>query len=106
MSKSSQSINGSSRNDVSVEDLSAQIDLLKRDLSTLTHTLADFGVSKTHEATDTVKDKASELKAAGRDKAIEAQLHAEDFIRNQPATALGIAAGFGFLVGMFTRSRR
>lgn len=80
--------------DTSVEDLAKQIETLKSDLASLTQTLADYGTSK-----------SSDLAGAAKDKATEAQLHAEEFIRTQPATSLGLAAGFGFLVGMITARR-
>lgn len=58
---------------VSVDDLSRQIDILKSDI-------ADF---------------AGQLKRVGKTKA-------EEFIRTQPAIALGIASGVGFLIGLAT----
>ncbi len=80
--------------EITVDDLAAQIDTLKSDLSKLTHTLADFGVAKTEAAT-----------ASAKMKATEAQLQAEDFVRTQPATSIGLAAGLGFLVGMIASRR-
>ena len=88
--------------EVSVEDLSAQIDILKNDLSNLTQALSDYGISKTGEATRAAKDAAAQMSAASRKKAYEAQAQAEEFVHTQPATALGIAAGVGFLIGMIT----
>jgi len=90
---------------VSVEDLSAQMDILKNDLATLTKTLSDYGVSKSADASRHVRETASELQAAGREKAYQAQAQAEEFVHNQPATSLGLAAGLGFLVGMMTARR-
>lgn len=91
--------------DISVEDLSAQIDALKNDLSSLTSSLSDYGIGKAAEAKQATKEGAETLKAAASDKAIEAQLHTEEFVKTQPATALGLAAGLGFLVGMITARR-
>ena len=116
MANQKTTLNGSPK-DVSVDDLAAQIETLKGDLSELTRTFSDFGSAKTEEAARAARDKAeelrdagkakaSELHEAGRERALEAQLQAEDFMRRQPATALGIAAGVGFLVGMFASSRR
>ena len=116
MANQKQSLNGSEQN-VSVDDLAAQIDTLKNDISELTRVFSDFGSAKATEATRAVKDKAEELRSAGqekaselhqagRERALEAQLQAEDFMRRQPATALGIAAGVGFLVGMIATSSR
>ncbi|MBB3992449.1 ElaB/YqjD/DUF883 family membrane-anchored ribosome-binding protein [Sulfitobacter undariae] len=97
--------NASNGKNVSVEDLSAQMEILRNDLSNLTQTLSDYGVSKSAEATRYAKATAADLEAAGRKKASEAQAQAEEFVHNQPATSLGIAAGIGFLVGMMTARR-
>jgi|Cruoilmetagenom7_1024161.scaffolds.fasta_scaffold00162_26 ElaB/YqjD/DUF883 family membrane-anchored ribosome-binding protein len=102
MAKANLSLTG---NDVSVEDLSAQITTLKNDLATLTQTMADLGAAKTTEAKQAAAQTAENLQNAGRDKILEAQLQAEDFVQKQPATSLGIAAGLGFLVGMITARR-
>lgn len=80
--------------DISIDDLAEQIDNLKNDLSSLTKMLSDLGAAK-----------ADDVTTAAKDKAIEAQLHAEEFVRTQPATSLGLAAGLGFLVGMITARR-
>ena len=40
-----------------------------------------------------------------RAKAMGAQLQAEEFLKTQPGTASGIAAGLGFLVGLITARR-
>lgn len=98
MAKSTSSLDSN----VSVEDLSAQIDILKNDLSNLTHALSDYGISKTNEATHAARETAAHLSEASRKKANEAQVQAQEFVHSQPATALGIAAGLGFLIGMMT----
>jgi len=103
MAKTNTAVNGSSS--ASIEDLSAQIDILKKDLSNLTSALSEYGAAKTDEVAQTAKAKAAEVRAASRETAADAQLQAEEFVRTQPATALGLAAGLGFLVGMFTARR-
>jgi len=90
---------------VTVEDLSAQIETLKNDLSALTSSLSEYGVGKAAKAKETAQDRAESLKSAASDKALEAQLHTEEFVKTQPATALGLAAGLGFLVGLVTARR-
>ncbi len=91
--------------EASIHEVSEQIKILQRDLAALTSTMGDYTAAKTAQVRDTAKEKASELASASRDKALETQMHAEEFVRTQPATALGIAAGVGFLVGMFTARR-
>lgn len=99
-------VNGNSNHEnVSVQDLSEQLEILKKDIAGLSATLGEYTRAKGHEATATAKAKAQELATDGREKALEAQMQAEEFVRNQPASALGIAAGLGFLVGLFTARR-
>lgn len=97
--------NGSKSSNVTVDDLSDQITVLKNDIAALTNTLGAYSKAKTSDATKSAKQTVDELTTAGREKALETQAQAEDFIRTQPATALGIAAGVGFLVGLVTARR-
>lgn len=89
-------------------DLAEQVETLRADLSALTQTIADLGKQKGDEATSAAKAKLSDARDAAADtaetarlQALELQGQANDFITKQPATALGIAAGVGFLVGFF-----
>lgn len=93
-------------------DLSAQIETLRADLGNLTQTIAGIGKAKGEEAADMTKAQLAKVQAAATDQAeaarkhaVEMQGHANEFIRNQPAAAMGIAAGVGFLVG-FMGSRK
>ena len=101
-SGTSSSVNG---HDLTINDLSDQIAILKSDIASLTGTLSEYGKAKTTQAAQTAKDAAADAVTEARVKALDAQAQAEDFIRTQPATALGIAAGVGFLVGMITSRR-
>lgn len=103
--------NGSAK-ETTVADLSDQIETLRKDLSDLTGTISDFGKSKRANLTDAAAHKIE----AAREKSIHAaeavtarakdvHEHANDFVKAQPATALGIAAGLGFLVGMMNARR-
>jgi len=89
----------------SLEDLSAQIDILKNDIATLTSSVGEYGKEKGRTAANSARSSANDLATSGRVKALEAQDAAEDFVREQPATALGIAAGLGFLVGLIATRR-
>lgn len=91
--------------DMSAEDLSDQIETLRNDLSALTQTIADIGKAKGEETVATAKAKMSEAREKASDTAEHARVRAEDFMQTQPATALGIAAGIGFLIG-FLGSRK
>ncbi|UWR22696.1 DUF883 C-terminal domain-containing protein [Sulfitobacter sp. S190] len=100
------SVNGTKNKDVNVEDLSLQIQVLKDDIASLTDTISSFGAAKKDEAAAAAKAKAAEIKDAGFARAAEMQDQTEEFIRTQPATALSLAAGFGFLVGLVITNRR
>lgn len=91
--------------DVTVEDLSKQLQVLKDDIASLTSTVGAYSQNKAAEVRDTAQLKASELSGAAQARAKETQKQAEDFIRTQPATAIGIAAGAGFLIGLLTARR-
>ena len=87
-------------------DLAEQVETLRNDLSALTQTIADLGKQKGEHTIDAAKEKAADVRdravdqaEAARCQAMELQGQANDFVRNQPAAALGIAAGIGFLVG-------
>lgn len=99
-----------SAEDTSTTELTKQLESLRNDLSALTSKISDLGLGKSEEAVSAVKSKAKSKAADARgalaDQAETARLHAmelqdkaEGFVKNQPATALGIAAGLGFLVG-------
>ncbi|MEJ6403695.1 DUF883 family protein [Yoonia sp. 2307UL14-13] len=93
-------------------DLTDQIAVIRDDITALTQMMADMGKDKAGEAADAVRSQAadaqqrlSEHADTARQHAADMQGHANDFVRNQPATALGIAAGLGFLFG-YLGSRR
>jgi len=88
-----------------MEELADQVATLRNDIATLTNTLGEYGKMKSSEVSGQAKEMLSDLSTAGRVKAVEAQAKAEDFITTQPATALGIAAGIGFLVGIVSARR-
>lgn len=95
----------SKSDEVSMEDLTRQLNTLKDDMAQLTSALGSYGQSVATGARDSAKERASDLRDAGVDRARQTQQQAEEFIRTQPTTALGIAAGVGFLVGLVTARR-
>jgi len=104
-------------------DVSAQIDTIKSDIATLTALIGDMASAKKDEAQDAAKSTAAKLKQSAADQATMAQVRAmemgeavrdgakdsyaqtEAAIRQQPAMAVGIAAGIGFLVGLLATRR-
>ena len=95
-----------SKDTATTAELSDQIATLRADLGNLTHTIAGIGKAKGDDAVAATKAKVAEVqsKAAdqaeiARQQAVALQGQANDFIRTQPAAALGIAASIGFLIG-------
>lgn len=96
-----------SKTTASTDDLSQQLDALKADVQALTETLGHLSKAQGIEVKSSAMDKAAALHNASSEQLSRAKGAASDvndqaseFVRSQPATALGIAAGFGFLVGM------
>ncbi|WP_299286072.1 DUF883 domain-containing protein [uncultured Tateyamaria sp.] len=100
------------RDDVTASDVADQVEILRNDIAALTKTISDLSLAKGQEAAEAarstlndVRGKAADATETARLQAMEVGDQANAFIRNQPATALGIAAGLGFLVG-FLGSRK
>ena len=98
-----------STSSASVSDLTDQVAALKSDIAAITDILAEIGVDKKNQAEARLRNAASEVKARGEQHLLEAQLRAEDLsnqaveaVRQQPAAAVGMAVGIGFLIGFLT----
>ena len=96
--------NGKS-SDISVDDLSKQIATLRKDMSALTSSVAEYGRAKTDELKTGAMVKGSEALDEVTARARDAQAQANQFVTTQPGLALGLAAGAGFLVGLLTTRR-
>jgi len=70
------------------EELADQIEAIRADIQSLTSTVSRVANKQLGQA---------------QDKAVEAMSNAEDAIREHPVSAVAIAAGLGFLFGIFTR---
>jgi ElaB/YqjD/DUF883 family membrane-anchored ribosome-binding protein len=70
------------------DELSNQIDAIRSDLQSLTSTVTRIAKGQVNRA---------------QDKAMETAYEAEEAIRRNPLQAVAIAAGLGFLFGVFTR---
>lgn len=81
-----------------VEQLSEQMAILRQDISAISRSLADLGVSTKDAALESARQKAAELRVSGE----ELGQQAVDAVRQQPAAAVGIAVGVGFLLGFLT----
>ena len=81
-------------------------------MAELTRTVTEYGRARGRYARDTASGKADEMRhraeALGRDA--EAQVkasyaQAEGAVRENPAAAVGIAAGIGFVLGLISARR-
>lgn len=81
-----------------VEHLAEQIAVLRQDISAISRSLADIGASTKDAAVQSARVKAAELRASGE----ELGQQAVDAVRQQPAAAVGMAVGVGFLLGFLT----
>lgn len=92
-----------------MQDLSAQIEALKADISQITTTLTEMGTARKDAAINSAKSQAEHLRAEGHKQLEMAQSTAEDYgaqaadaIRRQPAAAVGMAVAAGFIAGLLT----
>lgn len=95
-----------------VGDLTKQIETLQKDIGELTGLMAEMGKLRAARLSDEAEAKAQKLKDKGEATAHAAKEQMEDlqgqaneFIRTQPAAAVGIAAGLGFLFGLLMTRR-
>ncbi len=95
-----------------VEDLARQMEALRADLNGIAETLKGLGMARGKAAADDVKSRAEAARAAGEQQIeemharLEAMLaEADKLARDKPITAMGIAAGFGFLLGLMLGRR-
>lgn len=107
--------NGSSTSaatEKSMKDLETELAVLRSDISEITSTIRDLGRSGVSDLNNRARATASDLKARGAaqarragDNAAAAYSSAEDTVRQNPAASVGIAAGVGFVVGLFLARR-
>lgn len=104
----------SAKNNVSElnTDVAKQMAILRDDIAALTATVAEYGKAQGALLKTTAADKAAGLADTGaataeaiKAKAEKSYSDAEEAVRLNPATAVGIAASIGFLVGMMTARR-
>lgn len=104
---------GSAKKDApTVEDLAAQLDTLRGDLARLSALAADFGRDRIGHASDRAHQHAANLGATAEREARHLRARASDFahdvegfMHERPATTIGLAVAFGFLVGMVSSRR-
>ncbi|WP_322895849.1 MULTISPECIES: DUF883 family protein [unclassified Yoonia] len=92
-----------------IDQLSSQIATLRNDIAAISKSLADLSVNSKDAAVQKARQTAAELRASGEEQLHNAQIRAEelgqqavDAVRKQPATAVGLAVGVGFLLGFLS----
>ncbi|MGJ8616640.1 MAG: DUF883 family protein [Sulfitobacter sp.] len=100
-------MNAKTKNNVEPADVADQLATLRADISTLTSTVSDLAKLKGAELSDAAKDQIASAKnvaaaqsEAAKQQAAQLQDQANEFVRTQPATAVGMAAALGFVIGM------
>ncbi len=83
----------------SYDDLSRQVDALKSDIKRLTESLGDYGRAKGRYYQGEAQRRADHMRDEAQEKADEI----EAYVHENPARALGIAAGIGLLIGLLSR---
>ncbi len=93
--------------DADIAELQKQIAALKSDIVTLTTTVRDIGKNSAEALRGAATDQVEALREQGEAALRDAQLRGKDVysqaeasIRENPAAAVGIAAGLGFLFGL------
>lgn len=87
--------------------LSDQVEVLRRDLASITEILSEMGVRRKDETVAAARARYERMRGEGearwhdaQNRAHEAQDELLATIRRQPGTALGVAIGAGFLAGL------
>jgi ElaB/YqjD/DUF883 family membrane-anchored ribosome-binding protein len=93
--------------DPNMEDLTKQLEALRADMEGIGQTLKALGLSQGHAMAEELRERADRLRQKGeaefahvKDRAQGAVSEADRMVRDQPAMAMGLAAGFGFLIGL------
>jgi ElaB/YqjD/DUF883 family membrane-anchored ribosome-binding protein len=101
---------GKSRSEAEAEELAAQVEALRKDVAAIGNTLTNLVRSTAEEGRDRLSQKASHYMDEGRRHADEAMAQAramgeelEAQIGRNPLTAVLIALGLGFLIGVISR---
>lgn len=91
-------------------DVAKQMAILRDDIANLTATVAEYGKAQGVALKATAAQKAADVAESGAQTAQSLKTAAEktyasteDAVRENPAAAVGIAAGIGFLVGLMAR---
>lgn len=80
-------------------DVQADLEALRRDLASLTQTVASFGSSKIRQAGET----SQQYVDSARDTIMNAEEDLEAYVRSRPLQSIAIAAGVGYVLALLSR---
>lgn len=93
-------------------DVAKQMKVLREDIANLSATVAEYGKAQGNLMKSVAAEKAADIASTGKNAAKTVKNRAEqsysdleETVRENPAAAVGIAAGVGFLVGMLSSRR-
>ncbi|MCD2177955.1 DUF883 family protein [Rhizobium sp. C1] len=92
------------------DDLEARVEQLTAQLAELAKSVAGYGngtldtlAQEARRMKDDVADRSVAIASAAKDTVLAAEGDLEQRIRERPLTAIGIAAGLGFLAALLTK---
>ena len=80
-------------------DVQADLEALRRDLASLTQTVASFGSGKFREASET----SQQYMDTARERFMNAEEDIEAYVRAKPLQSLAMAAGVGYVLALLSR---
>ena len=89
----------SSAGNATTGDEQADLEALRRDLASLTQTVASFGSGKIREAGET----SQQYMDTARERFLNAEEDIEAYVRAKPLQSLAMAAGIGYVLALLSR---
>jgi ElaB/YqjD/DUF883 family membrane-anchored ribosome-binding protein len=86
-----------------MEDLMAQLKILREDVSRLTHSAAGAAEGRGRRIASDISDGVSQAVHYVERKGTDAEAELNKSVTTHPLMALGLAAGIGVLIGAMTR---
>lgn len=80
-------------------DVQADLEALRRDLASLTQTVASFGSGKIREAGET----SQQYMDTARERFLNAEEDIEAYVRAKPLQSLAMAVGVGYVLALLSR---
>ena len=96
---SSTTSGASSTSNATTGDVQADLEALRRDLASLTQTVASFGSGKIREAGET----SQQYMDTARERFLNAEEDIEAYVRAKPLQSLAMAAGVGYVLALLSR---